>query len=109
MCITSATSYEDNFSTISTINSSSTNISPSFSSSSRIKIADQMEQVKVAIFHVERSSETGKVVSTKFIKEMWVEQKPHSDLSLIVASQIDLKEYSPEDLAVRTLHTSTFF
>lgn len=64
------------------------------------------KQVHVAVFTVERNDKN-EIVSTKFVKELWVEQKNGTSLDLIVAKQLD-KEFDPETTVVRALCTVTF-
>jgi hypothetical protein len=71
--------------------------------------SNMISQVKVAVFKVKRSEETDQIVSTKFLQEMWVEVKPNTNLNLLVAAKLDLKELDPETLVVRELLTCTFY
>lgn len=60
----------------------------------------------VAVFTVERS-EDNKVISSKFVKELWVEQKPGTSLELAVAKQLD-KDFDPETTVIKTIYTVSF-
>lgn len=60
----------------------------------------------VAVFTVERN-EDNKVISSKFVKELWVEQKPGTSLELAVAKQLD-KDFDPETTVIKTIYTVTF-
>ncbi len=60
----------------------------------------------VAVFTVERN-EDNKVISSKFVKELWVEQKPGTSLELAVAKQLD-KDFDPETTVIKTIYTVSF-
>lgn len=60
----------------------------------------------VAVFTVERN-EDNRVISSKFVKELWVEQKPGTSLELAVAKQLD-KDFDPETTVIKTLYTVSF-
>lgn len=60
----------------------------------------------VAVFTIERN-EDNKVISSKFVKELWVEQKPGTSLELAVAKQLD-KDFDPETTVIKTLYTVSF-
>ena len=64
-------------------------------------------QNKVAVFKVTRNEEN-KIVSTEFIKEMWIETKNNESIDFIVARDKDLVKYKAEDLSIRTMTTVTF-
>jgi hypothetical protein len=64
------------------------------------------QQVHVAVFTVERNDKN-EINSTKFVKELWVEQKNGTSLDLLVAKQLD-KEFNPETTVIRALCTVTF-
>ena len=64
-------------------------------------------QSKVAVFKVTRNEEN-KIVSTEFIKEMWIETKNNESIDFIVARDKDLAKYKAEDLSIRTIYTVTF-
>lgn len=64
------------------------------------------QQVHVAVFTVERNDKN-EINSTKFVKELWVEQKNGTSIDLLVAKQLD-KEFDPETTVVRVLYTVTF-
>lgn len=64
------------------------------------------QQVHVAVFTVERNDKN-EINSTKFVKELWVEQKNGTSIDLLVAKQLD-KEFDPETTIVRVLYTVTF-
>ena len=67
---------------------------------------NMVRQVKAAVFTVERN-EDNKVVSAKFIKEVWVEVKNGSSLDLAVAKELD-KDFDPANIVVREIYSVTF-
>jgi len=77
--------------------------------SSNLNNSNMISQVKVAVFKVKRSEETNQVISSEFLQEMWVEVKPNTNLNLLVAAKLDLKELDPETLVIRELQTCTFY
>jgi hypothetical protein len=64
------------------------------------------QQVHVAVFTVERNDKN-EIYSTKFVKELWVEQKNGTSIDLLVAKQLD-KEFDPETTVIRALCTVSF-
>jgi hypothetical protein len=70
--------------------------------------SNMISQVKVAVFKVKRSEETNQVISSEFLQEMWVEVKPNTNLTLLVAAKLDLKELDLETLVIRELQACTF-
>lgn len=64
-------------------------------------------QNKVAVFKVTRNEEN-KIVSTEFIKEMWIETKNNESIDFIVARDKDLEMYKAEDLSIRSIWTVSF-
>lgn len=69
-------------------------------------------QVNVAIFKVTRSEDNQKVISTQFLKQMWVELKPNADLKLVVASKLSKEDLQGADLSeldIRELMTVSFY
>ena len=67
---------------------------------------NMVRQVKAAVFTVERN-EDNKVVSAKFVKEVWVEIKNGSSLDLAVAKELD-KDFDPSTIVVREIYSVTF-
>lgn len=68
-------------------------------------------QVNVAIFKVTRSEDSQKVISTQFLKQMWVELKRNADLKLVVASKLSKEDLQGADLSeldIRELMTVSF-
>ena len=64
------------------------------------------KQVKVAVFTVERN-EDNKVVSSTFVKELWVEIKNGASLELTVAKQLD-KDFDPSTTIIKEVYSVTF-
>jgi hypothetical protein len=64
------------------------------------------KQVKVAVFTVERNDKN-EVISSKFVKELWVEIKKGVSLELTVAKQLD-KDFDPETIVIKEITTITF-
>jgi len=64
------------------------------------------QQVHVAVFTVERNDKN-EIYSTKFVKELWVEQKNGTSIDLLVAKELK-GEFDPETTVIRALCTVTF-
>lgn len=64
-------------------------------------------QAKVAVFTITRDSDTNEINSTKFVKELWVEQKNGASIDLIVAKHLD-KDFDPETTIIKVLSTVSF-
>lgn len=64
------------------------------------------QQVKVAVFEVTRD-EKGKITSSKFLKELWVEKKNGTSIDLVVAKQLD-KDFNPENIIVKEIIAVSF-
>jgi len=64
-------------------------------------------QAKVAVFTITRDIDTNEINSTKFVKELWVEQKNGASIDLIVAKQLD-KDFDPEFTIIKILSTVQF-
>lgn len=64
-------------------------------------------QAKVAVFTITRDSDTNEINSTKFVKELWVEQKNGASIDLIVAKHLD-KGFDPETTIIKVLSTVSF-
>ncbi len=79
----------------------------SFSNSYLSINQNQIMQNKVAVFKVTRNEEN-KIVSTEFIKEMWIETKNNESIDFIVARDKDLEMYKAEDLSIRSIWTVSF-
>jgi hypothetical protein len=65
------------------------------------------KQVHVAVFTIHRDSDTNEINSTKFVKELWVEQKNGTSIDLLVAKQLD-KDFNPETTIIKVLSTVSF-
>lgn len=65
------------------------------------------KQVHVAVFTITRDVDTNEINSTKFVKELWVEQKNGTSIDLIVAKQLD-KDFDPEFTIIKVLATMSF-
>ena len=65
------------------------------------------KQVKVAVFTITRDVDTNEINSTKFVKELWVEQKNGASIDLIVAKQLDA-DFDPETTVIKQSHSITF-
>lgn len=83
----------------STINYSHLNLTPTNNMKST--------QAKVAVFTITRDSDTNEINSTKFVKELWVEQKNGTSIDLIVAKHLD-KDFDPETTVIKVLSTVSF-
>ena len=64
-------------------------------------------QAKVAVFTITRDSDTNEINSTKFVKELWIEQKNGASIDLLVAKQLD-KDFDPEFTVIKVLSTVQF-
>ena len=64
------------------------------------------KQVKVAVFTVERNDKN-EVISSKFIKELWVEQKNSSSIELAVSKFLE-PDFDPEAVVIKILYTALF-
>jgi len=64
------------------------------------------KQVKAAVFTVERNDKN-EVVSSKFIKELWVEVKNGTSLDLVVAKELK-GDFDPETTVVKEVYSLTF-
>ena len=83
------------------------NSSNLFSSSSFTVQNMRPQQVKVAVFTITRDVDTNEINSTKFVKELWVEQKNGASVDLLVAKQLD-KDFDPETTVIKVLTTLSF-
>jgi hypothetical protein len=64
-------------------------------------------QVNVAVFTITRDADTNEINSTKFVKELWIEQKNGTSIDLLVAKQLD-KDFDPELTIIKTLSIVNF-
>jgi hypothetical protein len=65
------------------------------------------KQVNVAVFTITRDVDTNEINSTKFLKELWVEQKNGTSIDLIVAKQLG-NDFDPELTIIKVLSTVSF-
>ena len=72
-------------------------------------IANNMapRQVQVAVFTITRDVDTNEINGTKFVKQLWVEQKNGASIDLIVAKELD-KDFDPEFTIIKVLATVQF-
>lgn len=63
-------------------------------------------QVKAAVFTIERNDKN-EVVSSKFVKELWVEIKNGASLDLAVAKELK-GDFDPETTVVREIYSLSF-
>ena len=63
------------------------------------------EQVKVAVFQVERNKHN-EIKSSTFITEMWVEVKPGVSIDFAVAKKLDNK-YEADEIVIKQILTVT--
>jgi hypothetical protein len=75
--------------------------------SNQIQNSMTPKQVHVAVFTIHRDSDTNEINSTKFVKELWVEQKNGASIDLIVAKHLD-KDFDPETTVIKILSTVSF-
>ena len=80
---------------------------------STINFANQIQnnmtprQVNVAVFTITRDEDTNEINGTKFVKQLWVEQKNGASIDLIVAKELD-KDFDPETTVIKVLTTVSF-
>ena len=64
------------------------------------------KQVKAAVFTIKRNDKN-EVVSSKFVKELWVEVKNGASLELVVAKELD-KDFDPANTIIREINSFSF-
>ena len=64
-------------------------------------------QVNVAVFTITRDADTNEINSTKFWKELWIEQKNGTSIDLLVAKQLG-NDFDPELTVIKVLSTVSF-
>jgi hypothetical protein len=64
------------------------------------------QQVKVAVFKVTRNKE-GKVTSSTFLSEFWIEKKPGVSIDYAVAKQL-IEDLSPDQIIIKEIYTLAF-
>ena len=65
------------------------------------------KQVNVAVFTITRDVDTNEINSTKFLKELWIEQKNGTSIDLLVAKQLG-NDFDPELTIIKILSTVSF-
>lgn len=65
------------------------------------------KQVHVAVFTITRDEDTNEINSTKFLKELWIEQKNGTSIDLLVAKQLG-NDFDPELTIIKTLSIVNF-
>ena len=65
------------------------------------------KQVNVAVFTITRDVDTNEINSTKFVKQLWIEQKNGTSIDLLVAKQLG-NDFDPELTIIKTLSTVSF-
>ena len=65
------------------------------------------KQVNVAVFTITRDADTNEINSTKFLKELWIEQKNGTSIDLLVAKQLG-NDFDPELTIIKVLATVSF-
>jgi hypothetical protein len=84
-----------------------TNTLDSYNLSNMENNSSQPHQVKVAVFEVEHNDKLT-VVSTHFIGEFWIEQKPKTDLKMAVAKKLDKEKVDFEKIVIKELIRVSF-
>jgi len=65
------------------------------------------KQVNVAVFTIKRDKDTNEINSTKFVKQLWVEQKNGTSIDLLVAKELG-NDFDPETTIIKVLSTVSF-
>ena len=65
------------------------------------------KQVQVAVFTITRDVDTNEINSTKFLKQLWIEQKNGTSIDLLVAKQLG-HDFNPELTIIKILSTVSF-
>jgi len=65
------------------------------------------KQVQVAVFTITRDEDTSEINSTKFLKQLWIEQKNGTSIDLLVAKQLG-NDFDPELTIIKILSTVSF-
>lgn len=98
---------------ITTIGSSGTgltlqgNSTINYSHSNPISNNMAPKQVNVAVFTIKRDKDTNEINSTKFVKQLWVEQKNGTSIDLLVAKELG-NDFDPETTVIKTLSIVNF-
>jgi hypothetical protein len=64
-------------------------------------------QVQVAVFTITRDKKTNEINSTKFVKQLWIEQKNGISIDLLVAKELG-NDFDPETTVIKVLTTVSF-
>jgi hypothetical protein len=88
---------------------STINYSNNLGSSTAVTHSKSMtpRQVNVAVFTITRDAVTNEINSTKFVKELWVEQKNGTSIDLLVAKELG-NDFDPELTIIKVLATVSF-
>jgi hypothetical protein len=78
-----------------------------FSNSISNSINMTPKQVNVAVFTITRDEDTNEINSTKFLKELWIEQKNGTSIDLLVAKQLG-SDFDPELTIIKVLSIVSF-
>jgi hypothetical protein len=78
-----------------------------FSNSISNSINMTPKQVNVAVFTITRDEDTNEINSTKFLKELWIEQKNGTSIDLLVAKQLG-NDFDPELTIIKVLSIVSF-
>lgn len=96
---------------INTIGSSGTGLTLQGNSTINYSISNSINmaprQVQVAVFTITRDKKTNEINSTKFVKELWIEQKNGISIDLLVAKQLG-NDFDPETTVIKVLTTVSF-
>ena len=65
------------------------------------------KQVHVAVFTIKRDKDTNEINSTKFVTQLWIEQKNGTSIDLLVAKQLG-SDFDPELTIIKVLATVSF-
>ena len=106
---TSINTIADGYSGLTLSGNSTINYSNNLGLSTAVTPVKDMtpRQVHVAVFTIKRDADTNEINSTKFVKELWVEQKNGTSIDLLVANQLD-KDFDPETTIIKVLSTVSF-
>ena len=69
------------------------------------KTVSMNQQVKVAVFQVERNKHN-EIKSSTFIDEFWIEKKPGISIDFAVAKHLD-GDYEADEIVIKEIYTVT--
>jgi hypothetical protein len=78
-----------------------------YSISNQIQNNMAPRQVNVAVFTITRDKKTNEINSTKFVKQLWIEQKNGISIDLLVAKELG-NDFDPETTVIKVLTTVSF-